>query len=94
MSQTVELALPEDLTVAHVQGLHEQLEGLVDDQANDSIVAHGKGVRRIDTAGLQLLLVAKQAADERQISWVWNEPSDVLKDGARLLGMQTKLDIH
>ncbi len=94
MSQTVELELPEDLTVAHVQGLHEQLEGLVDDQSNDGIIAHGKGVRRVDTAGLQLLLVAKQAADERQISWVWDEPSEVLKEGARLLGMQKKLDIH
>ena len=94
MSQSVELELPENLTVAHVQALHEQLETLVDDKKNDSIIAHAKDVRRVDTAGLQLLLVAKEAAKERQISWVWVEPSDVLVGGARLLGMHTKLDIQ
>ena len=61
MSQSVELELPENLTVAHVQALHEQLEALVDDKTNDSIIAHAKEVRRVDTAGLQLLLVAKAA---------------------------------
>lgn len=94
MSHTVELELPENLTVAHVQALHEQLEALVDDKKNDGIVAHAKDVRRIDTAGLQLLFVAKEAAKERQISWIWDEPSDVLINGARLLGMQSKLEIQ
>lgn len=94
MSQIVELALPENLTINHVQALHEQIEALVDDEHNDSIVAHAKEVRRVDTAGLQLLLVAKEAAKEHQISWVWDEPSDVLVSGARLLGMHSKLDIQ
>ncbi|HEY7773499.1 MAG TPA: STAS domain-containing protein [Marinagarivorans sp.] len=94
MSQSVELELPEILTVAHVQALHEQLEALIDDENNDSIVAHAKSVRRVDTAGLQLLLAAKAAATERQITWVWDQPSEVLLDGARLLGMTAQLDIQ
>ena len=94
MSHTVELDLRENLTVAYVQALHEQLEAIVDDQRNDNIVAHAKGVKRVDTAGLQLLLVAKEAAKERQISWVWDAPSDVLIGGAKLLGLKSKLDIH
>ena len=94
MSHTVELELPENLTVAHVQALHEQLEALVDDKKNDGIVARAKDVRRVDTAGLQLLLVAREAAKERQINWTWDAPSEVLVSGARLLGMHSKLDIH
>lgn len=94
MSQSVELELPEILTVAHVQALHEQLEALVDDENNDTIVARAKDVRRIDTAGLQLLLAAKVAAKERQITWVWDQPSDVLLDGAHLLGMKNQLEIQ
>lgn len=94
MSQTVELELPENLTVAYVQALHEQLEALVDDKKNDVIVARGAKVGRVDTAGLQLLLVAKQAAKERQITWVWDAPSEVIIGGAKLLGMTQKLDIH
>ncbi len=94
MPHIVELNLPENLTIAHVQALHEQLEALVDDQKNDHIIAHASGVKRVDTAGLQLLLVAKQAANERQISWAWDAPSEVLVNGAMLLGMKSKLDIH
>jgi anti-anti-sigma regulatory factor len=94
MSQTVELELPENLTVTHVQALHERLEALVDDKQNDSIIAHAANVVRIDTAGLQLLLVARNAAKERQISWVWDQPSEVLISGARLLGMHSKLEIQ
>ena len=94
MSQTVQLELPEHLTVAHVQALHEQLEALVDDQTNDGIIANAKDVKRVDTAGLQVLLVAREAAKERQISWQWDQPSEVLVGGARLLGMQSKLEIQ
>lgn len=94
MPHTIEFNLPENLTVAHVQALHEQLEALVDDQANDHILVHASGVKRVDTAGLQLLLVAKKAASERRITWVWDAPSDVLVNGAMLLGMKSKLEIH
>ncbi|WP_054113342.1 STAS domain-containing protein [Marinagarivorans algicola] len=94
MSRKVEFELPELLTITHIQTLHEQFEALLGDQDNEVIVAQGAKVGRVDTAGLQLLLVAKTAAKERQIDWVWEAPSDVLKGGAKLLGMTQRLDIH
>ena len=94
MSQDVAIELPENLTIAQVQALHEQIEALVDDQKNDGIVAKANAVKRVDTAGLQLLLVAKEAAKQRQIQWQWHEPSAVLIDGARILGMQQRLELN
>ncbi len=94
MSNCVDLELPEQLTVANVQNLHEKLEAIVDDKKNDAILVNASSVTRADTAGLQLLYAMVVAAKERQITLQWKTPSDVLLNAAGTLGLTQHLGIN
>jgi anti-anti-sigma regulatory factor len=94
MAHTLNYELPEQLTVANVQTLHEQLEHMVDDAKNDHIVLQASGVQRADTAGIQLLYALVVAAKERQITLSWDNPSEKLRIAAQILGMSEQLGIH
>ncbi len=94
MASTLNYELPEQLTVANVQALHEQLEHMVDDAKNDRIVLQASGVTRADTAGIQLLYALVLAAKERQIALSWEKPSEKLRIAAQILGMSEHLGIH
>lgn len=94
MSNTVEIDLPENLTVANIHPIHEQLESMVDDQTHDRIVIHASGVNRADTAGVQLLYAFVVAAKDRQITLNWDKPSTKLMDAIKILGMTEAIGIH
>lgn len=94
MSSEVSFQLPENLTIASVQGLHEQLETLVDQHDHDKIIIQASAVKRADTAGLQLLLAFVNTTKDRQIKLDWNTPSEKLLAAAELLGLEGDLGIH
>lgn len=94
MANSVEVDLPENLTIANIHPVHEKFEALVDDKANDHITIHAAGVSRADTAGIQLLHSFVVAAKERQISLEWDNPSEKLCSAADILGMKEFLGFH
>ncbi|MFL0799180.1 MAG: STAS domain-containing protein [Agarilytica sp.] len=94
MGTCVDFQLPDNLTIANVHGLHEQLEALVEEEENDKIVIQAGGVTRADTAGIQLLLAFVNSAKEHQISLDWDHPSDKLLTAASVLGLENALGMH
>lgn len=94
MATTVNVNLPENLTIANIHSLHEQLESLVDKQECDSVILNADSVQRADTAGLQLLLAFVHASRERQIEVTWDHPSDKLCIAADILGLSKSIGIH
>lgn len=94
MADSVSFQLPENLTVANVHLLHEELEALVGRHDHDNIVLLADSVSRADTAGIQLLVAFVRSAKERQIKLDWNNPSDKLIAAATVLGLDTALGLH
>ena len=94
MADTISFHLPENLTIASVHGLHEELEVLVSQSDCDKVVLQASDVQRADTAGVQLLLAFVNASKEHQIGVEWDKPSDKLCTTAELLGLQGALGIH
>lgn len=94
MGASVNFQLPENLTIANVHGLHEQLEALVGQDDQDNIVIQANAVTRADTAGIQLLLAFVNSAKEHQISLDWKDPSEKLISAANVLGLENALGIH
>lgn len=94
MAATIDFHLPENLTIANVQGLHEQLEALVGEKDFDKVVLQAEYVQRADTAGIQLLLAFVHATKERQIEIDWDQPSEKLCSAAKVLGLDSVLGLH
>lgn len=94
MASTIDVHLPENLTIANVHGLHEQLEAIVGEKDYDRVVLQAEDVQRADTAGLQLLTAFVHAAKERQLNLDWDKPSDKLCSAASLLGLDGALGIQ
>lgn len=89
MSRPIVVDLPESLTIAVAESLHEQLEQLLPE--GQDIILNGAPVSRTDTAGLQTLLGFSQTLASRNTSLSWLSPSSVLVDAAQQLGLQTLL---
>jgi len=94
MTTSVDFNLPENLTIANIQGLHEALEALVERRDCDTVILRGEKVQRADTAGLQLLVAFVNASRERQIKISWDHPSEKLCGVAELLGVEKMIGIH
>ena len=94
MANTIDFQLPENMTIASVHNLHEDLESLINQPDCDNIVLQARDVQRTDTAGIQLLLAFCNASKERQISIVWDHPSEKLCHAVGLLGLDSALGIH
>lgn len=94
MATTIDIDLPENLTIANIHSLYEELEALVDKQDCDAVVFKASAVQRADTAGIQLLAAFVVATRERQISVTWDDPSDKLCNAADLLGLAKSIGIH
>lgn len=94
MSSTLDFHLPSHLTIAHVHGLHEEFDTIVDKKDCDCLILHGENVQRVDTAGVQLLLALVLASKDRQISISWDHPSEKLETAASILGLNDALGIH
>ena len=91
MTSHAEIALPQNLTIAGLQALHDEMEALIDQKECESISLKGADVSRVDTAGMQLLLAFFQAAKERNLPIKWDGRSDKITSAAELLGLDLGL---
>lgn len=94
MTSIIEFRLPEDLTISHVQSLQDKLESAIGDDAYDALEIEADGVQKVDTAGLQVLLVLANAARERHIKLSWVKPSENLCAAASTLGLESALNME
>ena len=92
MSGPVTFELPNNLTIATAESLHEQLEPLL--TTGDDVVLNAAEVKRADTAGLQLLLAFQKALISRSVNMSWSAPSQPLLEAAEQLGLKQMLALE
>ena len=92
MSDIAIVELPENLTIASVETLHEQLEPLLN--AGNDVMLKAAGVTRVDTAGLQTLLAFHKALVTRSLRLSWSAPSQPLLETAEQLGLREALSFN
>jgi len=81
------LAIPPELTIAHVGALHNLWMPLILSSADDVDVFGGE-VTDIDGAGLQLLMATARAVAVRSQAFSISEPSEVLMAAMSTIGWQ------
>ncbi len=80
------IVLAERCTIATVAALRDQIAKNLEQYA-ECVIA-GAAVRAIDTAMLQLLVVAKRTAEKTARRLSFEEPSSELLQAAELLGLR------
>ena len=89
--QANDLSLPEDLGIAAVASVHEELRARLDaGQATRLLAAE---VSRVDGAGLQLLAAFARECDRLGQALTWDGPSEPLYRAATLLGLESVLHL-
>jgi len=81
--------LPDNLTIANAEALHEELESLANGSVD--VVLNASAVSRADTAGLQILYAFQQALKSHNAKLSWSAPSSVLIETAEQLGLKQHL---
>lgn len=89
MTAPIVVDLPENLTIATAEVLHQQLEPVVDKHQN--VILNAENVSRVDTAGLQLLYAFCSEQNQHQLTVDWSSVPSSLTDGASLLGLTEAL---
>lgn len=84
------LNLPVCIDIASVAALHEQLVACLRSGAPTEL--NGSAVRRADAAGLQVLIAFLADARAAGVRADLVEPSEALREAARLLGLAGLLD--
>lgn len=84
-------ALPEEMSIQHLEALETALNQLVRD--NDSIILDGSSVVKIDTAGMQLLCALQKSLQLTNKNITWSGVSGVLESVAGTLGTKAFLGI-
>ena len=81
--------LGDSLCIQDVTQAMEDMMPLID--LGSAITINGGDVGRTDGAGLQLLCMLMKTGKEKGIEISWGPVSDAITDGARLLGLQERL---
>ena len=92
MASPITFDLPENLTIASAEALHEELEPLAN--GSKDVVFNASAISRADTAGLQLLYAFQQALKSHNASLSWSSPSSVLVETAQQLGLDQHLALE
>ena len=87
------LSLPESLTIGQAHAFHDELEQKLHDTAVDEIELKAAGVKRADTAGLQLVLALVRYAKEHNLPLRWTQPSEAIVSAASTLGISVMLEL-
>ena len=83
------IVLGESLTMTQVMPLYNELKQALTKQKQ--IVLEAAAVETVDAAGLQLLDALMREAQACQVEVSWREPSGVLSQSAKTLGLTDKL---
>lgn len=77
--------------ISSVADIQSELKKLL---SNESIIIEADQVERIDAASLQLLYSFVEEARAKGVDLTWNSVSDVLRNNAKLLGMEDALQLN
>lgn len=91
MADPIVVDLPENLTIATAESLHEQLEPHA--SGSTDIVFNPAAVTRADTAGLQLLYVFINTLKNHGAGCSWASTPAVIVDAAEQLGLKGHLQL-
>ncbi|MGB5340247.1 MAG: STAS domain-containing protein [Gammaproteobacteria bacterium] len=83
------VVLDEDMEITDAASLLEKFKSV--SGTTGSVVIDGSQVKVIDTAVLQLLVVAFSQARVQETRITWQQPSEYLRNTATLLGLGTYL---
>ncbi len=89
--QSQQIVLSDNLTIATVEALHEELESAL--SSGVDIVFDGSQVQRCDTAGLQTLLAFKKELEKHSHQLSWKGVSENLSQVSGLLGLEQALGL-
>ncbi len=89
MTESIVVDLPENLTIATADSLHQRLDEYV--LGHSDIVLNPAEVNRIDTAGLQLIYAFIISLKKQNLGCTWASKSDVITDAAIQLGLKEQL---
>lgn len=90
-SEVVEFVIPEKFTIAQAQHAYNELSNLLDNEKVDKVRLDGEKVKKIDAAGLQLLLCFYKTADRFHKPVEWCKPSQELIESAQIVGLDAEL---
>ena len=92
MSKTIELVCDESVDISAVGELYTKVTTEMEDGCTISFDA--SQVERVDTAALQFFAVLFNDAPTKNININWINPSDILKNSAKLLGLGEHLQLN
>lgn len=92
MKDKTSISLGESLCIAQAQSMHNRLNKALEKSTTIEIKA--SAIKKIDTAGLQLIISLKKEVDIQEGNIVWVKPSDELIESASLLGFLEDLGLH
>jgi anti-anti-sigma regulatory factor len=90
--ETGTIVCQDTLHISGVRDWHAELQKAVDNRG--SMVLDGSRVERVDTASVQLLTALCLSLRAKGTAFTWKEPSAVLMDSARQLGLAESLGLE
>lgn len=92
MSTGSTLDLPEEISIANIGEWKNKFVEFVTD--SEPLVLNAENLSRVDTSAIQLILalIKKAETENKQISWV--NPSTVLINTAKQLGLEKELGLE
>lgn len=91
MAEKTSFSCGNNLDIFHVDKLKQRLESAL--ERGQTIVLKADKVERVDTAGLQLIIALKKKIEADGGSIVWQKPTQTLLDIAKLLGVDSILEL-
>lgn len=91
VSEQAVFDVPERFTIAQAQQAYDKLSALLEDDKVSGVMIKASEVRKVDAAGLQLLLSFCRTADKFHKSIEWKDPSEELLESAQVVGLENEL---
>lgn len=92
MGNSVTINCEDNLTIAGVSLLHQDLKAAVNDA--DEIIIKADNVERVDAATLQLFAALFRDSDKLEISVHWDQPSLAVINSINILGLDELFKIE
>ena len=84
--ETQEFVLPNDLTISHLPSFKSDVTELI--AGSENITFIDKSLNKIDTVGVQLLLVVINEIITQKKTFTWQINSETLRDSIKQLGLE------
>jgi len=91
-ADTTHVTLEAALGIADARALHQKLGAAL--AAATPVVMDASRVERLDAAVMQVLTGFCRAVHERGLALTWQNPSPILQQAVRLLGLEALFEMH